>query len=631
MSLGSRRWLVTATLCFAAMACDSGLFVEPAEDAPAIRISYSLSEAARIIAGGGAAAFEAADGVRIRVLREEAAVLDTLVSFTPAEETRIGLQLPSSAAGPAVVEVGILNGEDLLFHGTASADLARGATTPIEISLGPVPHHVEIDRAVQRIELGDTLFLTGSPAFATGHAIAGELSWSANPDGLVELDRTSGRLIAKQEGATRITGTFGGLSDTMTITIRSEVASVSLSVAQEIEVGETTQAEVEVFDKRGNLLDRTVEWSSSNTGVATVDAAGLVRGLSAGETRLSVSAEGKSDSAPLRVVEPCVPAPPPLEENGFRVSGVVARAAGLLVDVVLNPILVDGRPVRGLTAENFQVYEDECVRPFTVTTSEGAVGVDLVFIQDLSGSMGGAITGVRNSVISFAEQLVERGLDIRIGSVGYSGPSTIPSTPAGSPDEFLGPVQDLTTPEVFRKHVEAEWVATGGGDAPENGLEAIEYAHRMLSWRPGATRVMILITDISLHWSGSFCGCSDQTIESIAELIGESTVVHSVAPAIEEIRTADGGVDPWVLADATGGVRLVLNPNGTVDLNALDIESVLAETIRLTFESASEASVPHDLRVRVTLPGGVQSEFVADGVRYDPLAPELKTARIPRR
>src|SRR5690606_36655026 len=135
--------------------------------------------------------------------------------------------------------------------------------------------------------------------------------------------------------------------------------------------------------------------------------------------------------------------------------------------------------------------------PFTVTTSEGAVGVDLVFIQDLSGSMGGAITGVRNSVISFAEQLAERGLDIRIGSEGYSGPSTIPSTPAGSPDEFLGPLQDLTTPVAFRKHVEAEWVATGRGDAPENGLQAIEYAHRMFSWRPGATRVMILITDIS--------------------------------------------------------------------------------------------------------------------------------------
>src|SRR5690606_16139306 len=146
------------------------------------------------------------------------------------------------------------------------------------------------------------------------------------------------------------------------------------------EVGNTTQAEVEVFDKRRNALDRTVEWSSSNTRVATVDASGRVRALSAGETRISASAEGKSDSALLRVVEPCEPAPPPLAENEFRESGVVARAAGLLVDVVLNPILVDSRPVRGLTAENFQVFEDECVRPFTVTTSEGAVGVDLVFI-----------------------------------------------------------------------------------------------------------------------------------------------------------------------------------------------------------------------------------------------------------
>ena len=107
MSGGScRRWMATATLCFVATACDSGLFVGPAEDRLAMRISYSLSEAARIIDGGGSAAFDAADAVRVRVLRQEATVLDTLVSFTPAEETRIALQLPSSAAGAVLVEVG---------------------------------------------------------------------------------------------------------------------------------------------------------------------------------------------------------------------------------------------------------------------------------------------------------------------------------------------------------------------------------------------------------------------------------------------------------------------------------------------------------------------------------------------
>jgi hypothetical protein len=308
----------------------------------------------------------------------------------------------------------------------------------------------------------------------------------------------------------------------------------------------------------------------------------------------------------------------------------VARSSGDQVDVVLNPIIVNGDPVTGLDESNFIVVEDGCARPFTVTTSEGAIGVDLVFIQDLSGSMGGAITGVRESVISFAEQLATRGLDIRIGSVGYSGPSTIPSTPAGSYSEYLGPVQDLATPAEFQAHVAAQWYASGGGDAPENGLEAIEYAHQNLSWRPGATRVMIMITDISQHWSGSGCGCSDQSLESIVDLIGSSTVVHVVAPADDYLRTYPPGMDPWLLADATGGVRLALG-SGVLDLNALEIESVLAETIRLTFQSASTEAVPHDLRVRVTLPDGTASELVANGIRYDPLDVELRMQRFPGR
>ena len=71
--------------------------------------------------------------------------------------------------------------------------------------------------------------------------------------------------------------------------------------------------------------------------------------------------------------------------------------------------------------------------------------------------------------------------------------------------------------------------------------------------------------------------------------------------------------------------------SGTVDLNALEIEAVLAETIRLTFESATADNVAHDLRVRVTLPDGDASEFVAEGIRYDPLEAELRAARFTER
>ena len=97
--------------------------------------------------------------------------------------------------------------------------------------------------------------------------------------------------------------------------------------------------------------------------------------------------------------------------------------------------------------------------------------------------------------------------------------------------------------------------------------------------------------------------------------------------ADDYVRAYLPGLDPWLLADATGGARLALG-SGVLDLNALEIEEVLAETIRLTFESASAESLTHDLRVRVTLPSGDASEFVADDIRYDTLDVELRMQRI---
>jgi hypothetical protein len=623
------RILGVAALGFAALSCDEGLFVEPATGPANVVISYTLSEAAQVVAGGPGAAYDAADELRVRLVQGEATPLDTVVPLAaPGEETRVALTVPNGASeGAAVVDVQLSSDEAALFRGAAEIDLRLGRANPVEVELDPVPARIELDRAVRTLGLGDTLFLSGTPVFATGHQIPGlSLTWGAQDQELVELDAATGRLIGAAEGATRVTGSFAGLHDTMTVTVRSAVDRVTISLPPELDLGGEAVASAEVRDRRNNLLSRTVEWSTSDAGVATVDATGRVRGVAEGSATITGAVEGRTGSATIQV-RACVAAPPPLAASSFRVSGSVARSSERFVDVVLNPILVGGTPVKGLNESNFIVVEDGCRRPFTVTTSEGAVGVDLVFIQDLSGSMGGAITGVRTSVISFADQLARAGLDIRIGSVGYSGPSTIPSTPAGSTSEYLGPVQDLTSPTAFQAHVTSQWYASGGGDAPENGLEAIEYAHNNLTWRPGATRVMIMITDISQHWSGSGCLCSDQSLETIVDLIGSSTVVHVVAPADDYLRTYSPGMDPWLLADATGGARLALG-SGVLDLNALEIEAVLAETIRLTFESASVEPVTHDLRVRVTLPTGEASEFVADDIRYDPLEVELRMQRI---
>lgn len=338
----------------------------------------------------------------------------------------------------------------------------------------------------------------------------------------------------------------------------------------------------------------------------------------------------------LRQLAQCIPGTIPAAPaaNGFPLSGTLARQTGGRIDVVLNPIVVDGVPVRGLAKSAFTVVENGCLKPFEITTSEGNLGVDLVFVQDLSGSMSSAITGVRNSVLSFASSLATKGLNVRIGSVGFSGPGTIVTHANESTCERVGPVQDLTAPETFRAHVAATWVATGGCDEPENALEAVKYAHEHMTWRTGAARVYILITDVSIHTAADSCNglgpCTDETLTSIVARLGGTATVHAIAPSSASQRTALGGLDPWLIAERTGGAKLVLPSGGAVDLNALGIAERVADVVRLTFNSTSADRASHRVRIRVTAAGKV-AELSPGLVRYD-IDPSLSRApRAPRR
>ncbi len=327
----------------------------------------------------------------------------------------------------------------------------------------------------------------------------------------------------------------------------------------------------------------------------------------------------------LSVLSEC-PAPPDRpSSNQFNISGSVAREGDRLVRITLNAISVDGNIATDLNKNNFSVIENDCVRNITNFSTDN-VGVDIVFVQDLSGSMGSAISGVRSSVINFANDLAGRGINAQFASIGYSGPGNIPTTPPTSPCEFLGPFQDLTDVNSFQSHVSSSWLATGGCDFPENGLEAIQYAHENVSWRPGAARVYIDITDVSHHTAETNCNglgpCTDQTLESIIEMVGETSTIHVVAPSSHAARTAEGGLDPWKLAEATGGEELVLPADGFVDLNTLGIANVVGEAITFTFDSASPQQAVHSLRIRAEINGKV-AELAPALVTYKSIHPQL--------
>ena len=90
------------------------------------------------------------------------------------------------------------------------------------------------------------------------------------------------------------------------------VASVQVQLgSSSISVGETTQATATLQDRRGNTIQRSVSWTSSNTSVATVSGSGLVTGVAGGTSDITATSQGKTGSATITVIDSSSPPPPP--------------------------------------------------------------------------------------------------------------------------------------------------------------------------------------------------------------------------------------------------------------------------------------------------------------------------------
>jgi len=99
----------------------------------------------------------------------------------------------------------------------------------------------------------------------------------------------------------------GTLADTALVSISAvPVASVTVSPAvASLTAGQTVQLAAVTRDSAGNVLTgRTVTWTTTNSGVATVSATGLVAGVAAGPATVTATSESKSSTALLTVTAP---------------------------------------------------------------------------------------------------------------------------------------------------------------------------------------------------------------------------------------------------------------------------------------------------------------------------------------
>ena len=91
-------------------------------------------------------------------------------------------------------------------------------------------------------------------------------------------------------------------ADSLSVDASRVVASIEVHLASSsINAGDTTRASVTMKDRRGVTIIRPVQWSSSDTTIATVSDSGLVRGVAAGNVNIVARNRTVTGSAPLTV------------------------------------------------------------------------------------------------------------------------------------------------------------------------------------------------------------------------------------------------------------------------------------------------------------------------------------------
>ncbi|MCW3098441.1 MAG: von Willebrand factor type [Chthonomonadaceae bacterium] len=310
---------------------------------------------------------------------------------------------------------------------------------------------------------------------------------------------------------------------------------------------------------------------------------------------------------------------PPISNDIYKLSGSVSAdpTDPSVIEVGLNALLdpVNGKPLTGLTADNFVVFEDSVNRSIVDVQSAGSKGggkADIAFLIDTTGSMANEITGVKNSVIAFANHLAAQGFDVQLGGVSFG--DEIRDTYAFTKDyaAFSGWAGSLS--------------AKGGGDTPENDVDAIMTAVKSFAWRDGAQRVVVVITDATTHYLGDNDGISHYAVQGVINALqtgnfvldsvskGGTRAVHTYkpndnsSPSVATRRDAGANYpDISTAALATGGITAYLPDDGSIDLSSLGIDQTILAGYVVRFRSI-RTNADHDIRLVVKVGGTAVSD-----------------------
>ena len=128
-----------------------------------------------------------------------------------------------------------------------------------------------------------TLVATILPEDATDKTV----NWSSSDASVASVDQ-DGRVTAHENGKAQITARAGGVSAYCDVEVVTKVSSISLDKTTLVMEKGTTEALVATVLPE-DATDKTVNWSSSDASVASVDQEGRVTANAVGEAKIKVS------------------------------------------------------------------------------------------------------------------------------------------------------------------------------------------------------------------------------------------------------------------------------------------------------------------------------------------------------
>jgi hypothetical protein len=186
--------------------------------------------------------------------------------------------------------------------------------------------------------------------------------------------------------------------------------------------------------------------------------------------------------------------------------------------------------IYSLKPQHLFVYENAIRVPsFSLMkdTSGGNNALDLIFVLDVTGSMGDEIADVLNNIAEFADSLTFQAIDFRLGMV-----------------TFLDAVENIypftTNASQFKGYVALQ-NAHAGGDEPENSLEAL-YQASLFSFRNNARRTVIWITDATYQEKNTVTPRTKS--EVINKLLENDIVVYAVGPTYNQTNWYNPIIEP---------------------------------------------------------------------------------------